>query len=270
MKTRILPTALAALLPLSASAGHYSPGVEALRASVVPGPGLYYKGYAVHYSADEHSALPADSKVEVNAIANRLIWVTDHKVLGGDVALETIIPVIRTDLSIAGGAVESDEWGLGDIMLGSVLGWHGERWDTVAGVGVWTRTGQDDEPADPGLGYTETMITLGGNLYLNGARDLAFSALSRYSLADDSDIDDEFLVEWGLSKQLPGGLEAGLAGYDRWQVEGGDREKHGIGVAAAYFWPQLMAGLNIAVYDEYDAEQDFEGYQLRATFTRVF
>lgn len=269
MKKTILAAALTSLLPLTATAGHYTPGVEGIRASAVPGPGVYYKGYAVHYNADDHSALPADSEVTVNAIANRLIWVTDNKVLGGDLTFETIIPVIHTDLEIAGGAVASDEWGIGDIFLGTVLGWHGERWDTVAGIGVWTETGQDDEPADPGLGYTETMLTLGANVYLNETKDIAFNVLTRTSFADD-DRDDEFLMEWALSKQLNSGLELGLVGYDRWQIEGGDVEKHGIGAEVGYFWPSAMTGLNFAAYNEYDATEDFEGYQLRATLTKVF
>ncbi|WP_432696680.1 SphA family protein [Marinobacterium sp. YM272] len=270
MKKTILAAALASVFPAAASAGHYTPGVEAIRAAVVPGPGLYYKGYAVRYDADENTALPADSEVSVNALANRFIWVTEQKLLGGDLTFETIIPVIQTDLSIAGGALESDEWGLGDIFFGSVLGWHGERWDAVGGIGVWTETGRDDEPADPGLGYTETMLTFGGNVYLNDSKDLAFSTLGRYSIADDSAIEDELLLEWALSKRLATGLEVGLAGYERWQLEGGDQEKHGIGIEAGYFWPQTMTGLNLAVYDEYSADQDFEGSLLRLTLTKVF
>jgi len=267
---KTITAAMLSLLPLTAVAGHYPLGVEGMRASVMPGPGLYYKGYALHYSADENQALPADSEVSVSALANRLIWVTDQQVLGGDLAFETIIPIIHTDLDIAGGAVSSDEWGVGDIFLGTVLGWHGKRWDAVGGIGVWTETGQDDEPADPGLGYSETMLTLGGNVYLNESKDLAFSALSRYAIAHDNDIEDELVVEWSLSKQLSNGLEIGVVGYDRWQLEGGDQQKHGVGVEVGYFWPQVMTGLNLALYDEYDAEDDFEGATLRATLTKVF
>ena len=269
MKKTILAAALTSLLPLTATAGHYTPGVEGIRASAVPGPGVYYKGYAVHYNADDHSALPADSEVTVNAIANRLIWVTDNKVLGGDLTFETIIPVIHTELTI-GGDTQSD-WGIGDIFLGTVLGWHGERWDTVAGLGVWTETGEDGSPAEakPGMGYTETMLTLGANVYLNETKDIAFNVLTRTSFADD-DRDDEFLMEWALSKQLNSGLELGLVGYDRWQIEGGNEEKHGIGAEVGYFWPSAMTGLNFAAYNEYDATEDFEGYQLRATLTKVF
>ncbi|MBA4501598.1 SphA family protein [Marinobacterium marinum] len=267
---KIITSALVSLFPLTAMAGHYPLGVEGMRASVMPGPGVYYKGYALHYTADQNAALPADSEVKVSALANRLIWVTDREVLGANLAFETIIPVIHTDLSIAGGAVSSDEWGIGDIFLGTVLGWHGERWDAVGGIGVWTETGQDDEPADPGLGYSETMLTLGGNVYLNDTRDLSFSALSRYSIADTSRIEDELVVEWSLSKQLASGLEMGLVGYDHWQVEGGDQQRHGIGAEVGYFWPQIMTGLNVAVYDEYHARGDFEGTTFRATLTKVF
>jgi hypothetical protein len=266
-KTTLAATLASLLLPPTANAGHYTPGVEGILASAVPGPGVYYKGYAVHYNADDFAGAPGNNEATVNAIANRLIWVTEHKILGGDLAFETIIPVVHTKLTLAGDT--NSDWGIGDIFLGTVLGWHGERWDTVAGLGVWTQTGQDDKPSDPGLGYTETMLTLGANVYLNDTRDIAFNVLTRTSFADDNR-DDEFLLEWALSKQLDSGLDLGLVGYDRWQLEGGDQEKHGIGAEVGYFWPQAMTGLNIAAYKEYDAAQDFEGYQLRATLTKVF
>jgi len=271
MKKTIFASVFTSLLPLVANAGHYTPGVEGIRASVVPGLGLYYKGYAVHYNADELSGLSGDNEATINAVANRLIWVTQSEVLGGNLAFETIIPVIHTDLSIStpGGIVADDKLGIGDIFLGTVVGWHGERWDTVAGIGVWTETGQDDDPADPGMGYTETMLTLGTNIYLNDTRDIAFNILSRTSFADD-DRDDEFLIEWALSKQLSSGMEVGLIGYDRWQIEGGNQEKHALGAEVGYFWPQAMTGLNFAAYNEYDANEDFEGIQLRATLTKVF
>lgn len=267
---KTVSAAVALLLPLTAAAGgHYSPGGEGIKGAVVPPPGLYYRGYAVHYQADEHAAVP-DSEVEVNALANRLVWVTEQKILGGDLTFEGIVPLIHTDLQVAAGAVDDSAGGVGDVFLGSVIGWHGQRWDAVAGAGVWAPTGEDDEPADPGLGYTELMLTLGGNVYLTEQKDISLSVLSRYEVADDHDIDDVFLVEWGLGKQLGNGLEVGVVGYDRWQLDDSDTERHAVGLEGAYFWKAAGVGLNLAAYQEYAVEDDFDGYLVRAVLTKAF
>ncbi|WP_423357604.1 SphA family protein [Pseudomonas citronellolis] len=266
----LAPAILALLLPLSALAGgHYSPGVEGIDGAVVPPPGVYYRGYAMHYQADRHDAVP-DSDVRVDALANRLVWVTGQKVLGGDLTFETIVPVTHTDLHLASGAVDDSAWGVGDIYAGSVIGWHGQRWDAVAGAGFWSPTGQDDRPADPGLGYSELMLTLGGNLYLTERKDLSLSVLSRYEAADDPDVEDTFLVEWGLAKRLDNGLKVGLVGYDQWQLGDGDAQRHAAGLEGGYFWPAAGVGLNLAAYQEYAVNDDFKGYLLRAVLTKAF
>lgn len=76
----------ASSLPLIAYASdsHYVPGIEGVKGSVVPPPGVYYKGYVVNYNADKNEALPADSEVTVTALASRVVWVTPQKLLGGD------------------------------------------------------------------------------------------------------------------------------------------------------------------------------------------
>ena len=270
-KTTIASLLAATLLPLSAHAGHYVAGVEGLGSAVVPGPGVYYRGYAVHYDANSYEgALPSNSDVTVDALANRFIWVTEAEFLGANVALETIIPLVNTDLNVGSGLVEDEQFGLGDVFLGGVLGWHGERWDTVAAAGIWNAIGKTDKPADPGLGYAELMLTLGANFYLTEAKDVTLNLLSRYEIADDKDVDDEFLIEWSLGKKLSNGLELGLVGYDQWRLEGGDQEKHAVGVEAGYFWPQVMTGLNLAAYNEYDVDENFDGYSVRLTLTKVF
>lgn len=273
MQTRKLVSTLAgctlSLAAITCEAGHYVPGVEGINGAVVPPPGVYYRGYGVHYNADDHNSLPANSEVTVNALANRLVWITDTKILGGDLGFETIIPLIDTDLNIGGGAVKDDDFGLGDVFIGGVLGWHGERWDSVAALGYWSDVGDDDSPAAPGLGYGEWMLTLGANFHLNATKDLSLSLLSRYEIPEGNR-DEEFVLEWGVGKRLPSGLNLGVSGYDRWNIGGGENEKHAIGLEASYFWPSVMMGLNAAFYNEYKAEHDFEGNVFRLTLTKVF
>ncbi len=264
----ILPLLLAGAATAQANQ-NYVPGIEAVKGAAAPGPGMYYKAYGVRYSADEADNLPADSEVTVNAIAHRFIWVTEQKVLDGDLILEAILPMVNTDLKV-GNVLADEESALGDLFVGSVLSWHGDRWDSVAGAGIWSPTGDDDSPASPGKGYSELMLTLGANVYLDNGKNYSLSLLSRYEAADDNDVEDSFLVEYGLGAKLSNGIEVGLAGYSDWEQGDGKSERHAAGVEASYFWPQFMAGLNVAAYKEYSTKESFEGDQFRVALTKVF
>ena len=54
--------------------------------------------------------------INANVIAPRLIWVTPQKVLGGDLALHTIVPLV--DLEVEAGSRRQRKTGLGDIVVG--------------------------------------------------------------------------------------------------------------------------------------------------------
>ncbi len=261
----ILPLLLAAG---TAQAQNYVPGIEAIKGAAAPGPGLYYKAYGVRYHADESDNLPAGSEVTVNALAHRLIWVTEQKVLDGDLILEAILPMVNTDLKV-GNVMKDEETALGDLFVGSVLSWHGDRWDSVAGAGIWSPTGDDNSPASPGKGYSELMLTLGGNVYLDDAKTYSASVLSRYEKADDSDVEDNLIMEYGLGVKLSNGIEVGFAGYSEWEMGDGDSERHAAGIEVGYFWPSIMMGLNVAAYKEYSSNESFEGDQLRIALTKV-
>lgn len=262
---------LALLASQVAYAGqHYVTGIEGVKAAAAPGPGTYYRGYAVSYSADDSDGLPPNSDVQVQALAHRFIWVTEHKVLDGDLIFEAILPMVSTDLNIANGAVKDKAFTLGDLFVGSVISWHGDSWDSLVGAGLWSPTGDHGQPADAGKGYSELMLTFGVNRYLNDSKDLSLSLLTRYEIADDKNVNDEFVAEWGLGKQLPNGLNIGLAGYDQWELQNGKAEKHAVGLEANYFWPSVMMGLSVAGYTEYSVTNNFKGNQLRASLTKVF
>lgn len=268
-KSAFMLAALLTCAPMAAQAGQYVPGIEGVKSAAVPPPGVYYRGYLVHYDADKADGLPPDSSVTVTALANRAIWVTDTEVLGGNLGFEAILPIVSTDLTIGGGAVSDDRTALGDLFLGALIGWHGERWHSVAAAGIWTQTGEDGDPADPGKDYTELMLTLGGTFYLNTEKDLSLSLLSRYEIADDSAVDDQLVLEWGLGNSS-GALDLGLVGYSQWQLEGGSAQTHAAGVSLGYFWPGAMLGLDAAVYREFSVEDGFEGNKFRLALTKVF
>ena len=159
MKTTRIASAAALALLVATGAhaeGHYVPGVEGMQGPSVPPPGVYYLGYLVNYNIDSlrapgsSDAIPGRNKGSVTALANRLVWVTNHKFLGADYGIETIIPVMRTSLDFA----NSKDSGVGDVYVGPlVLGWHGPQWDAVAAAGMWLDTASTREPASPGKGF---------------------------------------------------------------------------------------------------------------------
>lgn len=275
--------------PAFAANGHYVPGVEGLGGPAVPPPGVYYRGYLVHYNIDSvrdgsGNKAPGSNNGKVTALANRFVWVTDQTFLGANYGMEVIVPLQDTSLKFKGIGVKSSDSGIGDVFVGPVvLGWHGQQWDAVFAAGHWFDIASFDatEPASIGKGYGTTMLTLGGTWHFDPQKSWSFSALSRYEIKtkqDDTKITpgDSWLVEWSLSHHLANGLDVGLAGYDAWQLErdkngSADKaEKHALGAEVGYFWPQLGLGLNGAYYHEYNNDAGPEGDLFRIALTKAF
>lgn len=258
-------TVVSSSLSLPALAGHYVPGIEGVKAASVPPPGVYYKGYYVNYDVDDKA------DVTVNALAHRLIWVTEQKLLGGDLTLEAILPMINEKVKVGGATVKSES-GLGDLYLGGVIGWHGEQWDAVGGMGYWAKTGDKDKV---GQDHDGIMLTFGGTYKLNQAGDITLSALGRYEINGDQSggvtVEDNLTLEWGLGKAY-GTLDVGVIGYITREMSGSNKEeRNALGMSIGKFWPSIMLGADIAAYKEFGYENFFgNGRTIRASLTKVF
>lgn len=271
--------------------GHYVAGVEGLQGSSVPPPGNYYLGYLAHYDIDDFRAPGTDSKLpgsnsgKVTALANRFVKITSTRLLGADYGFETIIPVTRSSLDIGAAGVSDHRSGVGDIYVGPlVLGWHGPRWDAVAAAGVWLDTGNHDHPASPGKGYRSTMLTGGVTVYLDEAKTVSASALSRFERNGRTDAGlrpgNQLTLEWGVGKQF-GRWQAGMVGYDQWQLgedsgPGASPNKagrHAVGVELVH---AVRMGLLLkgAAYKEYQVEAgtgaEAKGSLLRVSLVAAF
>lgn len=254
----------AVLLGLSATAqaGHYVAGIEGTRSAAVPPPGFYYKGYAVHYGADDRNL-----DVDVTALANRLIFVSDTQVLGGQLGFETIIPLIQTDLEVKG-VLKDKHGGIGDVFAGSFLGWHGERWHSVAGLGLWSDVGRNDHPADPGLGYSSLMLTLGGTYLLDSDGATSVSLLGRYEAPTRGAIDDQLTLEWALTRTVQG-VDWSLVGYNQLGMDDDKSEAHAAGASVGYFWPSHGIGLEGAAYKEFTVKNEVGDNGPKGTLIRL-
>lgn len=133
-KTIALAAACAAFAGTSAhateSGGNVYPlGAEGTLAGALPPPGVYYLGYVQSYSADrfndgdgKQGFIPAFD-VDAQAAVSRVVWVTGRKVLGADLAMHVVAPVVRLDAHIAG--VSDRRTGVTDVTVDPlILGWH--------------------------------------------------------------------------------------------------------------------------------------------------
>lgn len=270
-KLALMATVASLSFTAYASDSQYVPGLEGIKGSVLPPPGVYYRGYLANYSADKNEVLPGGSEVNVTALVSRAVWVTPQKILGGDLVLDTLVPIVKTDLRIGGEDID-ERTGLGDLYASGLVAWHGERWDTVAGAGwYFSGTGDYDERrfASPGKGYNSLSFTLGGNVKLNKAGDIDLSALGTYEIPKEHGLDEELMIEWGLSKSF-GLLDAGVVGYNTFETGAGDEKRNAVGLSMAYFSPEYLLGGDVAVYKEYSNKNTFEGNLIRASLTKAF
>ena len=206
---------------------HYCPGSEGLLGASVPPPGWYVRDYNVFYSSDRvnnsagESAGPPNFNVFTYAQVPRVIWVTPAKLLGANVGVNALMPILYED--IRAGALDTSGLSAGDLFVDSFLAWHPKRFDFVAAAGFWAPTGNYGSPTDAGLGYWTCMLTFGGTWYITPDKAWAISLLNRYennSEQRDTHIThgNAYTLEWGISRKIWKGIEVGPAGYVQTKV----------------------------------------------------
>ena len=302
-KVVILTVILLSLVPgkmlfSQVTGNHYPLGVEGIKCGEVPPPGVYWRMYNYFYNADKlmdsnghKSVVDFDLSVYVNA--NRLLWVTDLKVLGADYFVSIMMPIVYTDLEMTfpgpPGKMMNHEFGFGDLYVDAAdLVWRGELWQAGIGVGGFAPTGKygEDKPASPGQDMWTGMVTVSGNLYFDAAKTWSASVLGRYethSRKIETDIKpgDDIHLEWGLGKTIMRGFDVGLAGYCQWQVtdDSGadvvwDKSVHdqvfAVGPEVTGFIPPIMVAVSVRSLWEFDAKDRAEGNTTVVTLTKIF
>lgn len=269
--------------------GHYVHGVEGIKAASLPPPGLYWRWYNVFYQSStlkdkNGNSLPVGLDAEVFATVNRLIWMTNTKILGADYGLDIIVPLVNTDLDLKTPGLDFDKFGLGDITIEPMLlSWHGPNWDAAAALGFYLPTGSYNaaNPASPGKNFWTTMFTLGATWYPDPQKAWSLSLLSRYETHSERDgtnvrLGDDFHFEWGVGRKVTDLMELGVAGYAQWQVTDDrgtgttpDRDRvFGIGPELVTVIPALKASLSVRGVYEFGAEDRPEGSIIALTLTK--
>lgn len=105
----------------------YPMGAENYLMGALPPPGFYSLFYANHYAADDFrdddgDSLPMDFRLRADVLAPRLLWVTEQRLLGGQLAFAALLPLVDLEVSVNG--VHDSNRGLGDVDLTAALAYH--------------------------------------------------------------------------------------------------------------------------------------------------
>ncbi|WP_407639251.1 SphA family protein [Acinetobacter larvae] len=120
-------------------------GAEGLMAGALPPAGVYLLSYYQNYQADHYDQGPEQFKLDVNAVIPRLIWVTEQKVLGGQLGFYAAQPMVHLRLAVNG--TTDHDTALGDVVLGTMLGWHQGHHHWIGALETVLATGEYQAPA---------------------------------------------------------------------------------------------------------------------------
>jgi len=220
-------TAGAAALATEGGGSIYPNGAEGYLVADMAAPGLHMFEYLSGYRADRlldnnGNQVPIDFNLNVTAASTRVIWVTDQKLFGGQLAFHVIAPLVNVGVSVNGAG--QNKSGLGDTTFGPGLGFHlSDSLHIVAAVDMNAPTGQYNKSDMVNLGRNywnaEPLVAVtyrqpeGINadlkvMYDINARNHATNYRSGQELHADYDLG------WGFSKNLV----VGAAGYVYQQV----------------------------------------------------
>lgn len=280
-------TQLHAQLPVGS---HYPTGVEGIKGSSLPPPGVYLRDYNFFYTATKVDGAPVDVDVFAYVQAPRLIWITKQEILGANYGMDIIVPFAYKNIYADAPIGTAGQFNLADIQIEPVLlSWHLKQFDFAFGYALWVPSGDFDAstPAkyltSPGMGFLTQMITLGGTWYADEKKTWAFSLLNRYEInteQQDTDITpgNMLTMEWGLSKTVVDNIDIGVIGYYQQLVTkdtGTGASPHyshvvAVGPEINAFWPKLGLFSSLRYAVEVDAANRPQGQTVVLTLTKGF
>jgi hypothetical protein len=182
-----LVVALPAAQATEGGGSSYPMGAENYMTGAMPPPGWYGQVFAESYRADRlldnqgHRAVN-DFRLSADVIAPRLIWVTDQKLLGGDLAFHINVPLV--DLKVDLNGQHQRKTGVGDIIFGPALGYHySEKFHAIYAVDVFAPTGRYDQ----------------GDLANIGRNYWAFEPIAAFSYIDPTGINADLKMMYDFN-----------------------------------------------------------------------
>jgi len=219
----------------------YVAGGDIWLQGAVPPPGLYVLQYGNVYSAhrlDDESgdALPIPGfGVHVAATATRFVWSTPLQLLGGNLVLHAILPLVS--LKVEAGGASQRHTGLGDVTFGPGLATHySPHLHSVVGMDFVAPTGAYDKNdlANVGRNYwtVEPLYTMAytDDAGFNGDFKATLN-LNQKNSATDYRSGNEFILDYTAGYAVAPHWVAGVSGYVYRQIQ--DDRQNGVVVDGA-------------------------------------
>ncbi|WOE30764.1 MULTISPECIES: transporter [unclassified Acinetobacter] len=119
-------------------------GAEGMMAGALPPPGIYLLNYYQNYHAGKFIDGPENFQLDVHALIPRLVWMTEKNYLGGQLGVYAAQPIVNLQLNIAG--TSDHQTALGDLIAGSMLGWHHGNHHWITALEAVFATGKYNAP----------------------------------------------------------------------------------------------------------------------------
>ncbi len=139
-------------------------GTADFYAGAAPPPGFHLIDYNLHIDITdvEHKGLGiTGGNGNLTAVALRPIYVSNKGLLGGNLLLHSIIPVITLEAELESNGttvVDDGAGGLGDVYFGVGMAWHTPIWHWLAVLDVITPTGDYNNTNNLNVGNNAAVI----------------------------------------------------------------------------------------------------------------
>jgi hypothetical protein len=223
--------------------GAYLLGSHTFMSGYIPPAGIYW-GNDFLYITGSVPQLAIGGVAVSNADLNVAIYKFnstvsfDGTVFGATPAINVNIPIAGPNIRFSGvagiaGSLEDSEFGLGDITVTPLLGWHTGNWHYSAGLGIYLPVGKYDTASINVPDRSVDILSIGKNkfafdpnfslTYLNPSNGIEVSGsvgmtFNLVNSATDYLTAPEFHLEGTIAQHLPGGWIVGATGYFYQQV----------------------------------------------------
>lgn len=172
-------------------------GTADFYAGAAPPPGLHLIDYNVYMDirkVENKGQGLTDGKGTLTALAFRPIYVSEKGLLGGNLLLHSIIPLLTVEANVTAQtpagpiSVTGHDGGLGDVYFGAGMAWHSPVWHWLMVLDVITPTGHFDPNKPVNVGNNafiiEPVVAVSG-LFQNGMELSAKLMYSYHTRNDD-------------------------------------------------------------------------------------
>ena len=268
----------------------YPLGAEDFMSGAVPPPGVYFINYFLYYAADEFNDEHGDSLVpdfDLEAAVNtfRFIYVTKHKIFGGNWGMHLFVPVWNLELTHPPLGGSQARAGAGDLIIDPlILSWHSKNWHFATGVDFYIPTGRHDDHDFANI--SRNYFTFEPIFAFTYMSDSGYEVSSKFMYDFNTKNSDsgylsgqEFHFDYTLGKKF-GPLSVGVGGYYYKQIT--DDELNGEKVEPDGFKGQAIAAgpqikydwrnisLTLKYLTEFEVENRPEGNDLWFKFVYAF